>query len=96
MAMTDTQTTATGTQTGEARTGTRQDGQGLIRGLGLFNAVSLNMAQMVGIGPFITIPLIVVAMGGPTAVFGWIAGALIAICDGLVWASCGRRSLSPR
>ena len=89
MAMTDTQTTATGTQTGEARTGTRQDGKGLIRGLGLFNAVSLNMAQMVGIGPFITIPLIVVAMGGPTAVFGWIAGALIAICDGLVWAELG-------
>ncbi|HWE14437.1 MAG TPA: APC family permease [Solirubrobacteraceae bacterium] len=73
----------------EANQQTREDGHGLIRGLGLFNGVSLNMAQMVGIGPFITIPLIVVAMGGPTAVFGWIAGALIAICDGLVWAELG-------
>ena len=63
--------------------------KGLMRGLGLFGAVSLNMSQMVGIGPFITIPLIIATMGGPTAIFGWIAGALIAICDGLVWAELG-------
>jgi amino acid transporter len=63
--------------------------KGLVRGLGLFPAVALNMAQMVGIGPFITIPLIIVAMGGPQAIAGWVAGALIAICDGLVWAELG-------
>ena len=63
--------------------------QELHRGLGLFGAISLNMAQMVGIGPFITIPLIIGAMGGPQAIFGWIAGAIIAICDGLVWAELG-------
>jgi amino acid transporter len=65
------------------------DEKGLMRGLGMFGAISLNMSQMVGIGPFITIPLIIAAMGGPQAIFGWIAGALIAICDGLVWAELG-------
>jgi amino acid transporter len=47
------------------------------------------MAQMVGIGPFITIPLIIGAMGGPQAVLGWVVGAIIALLDGLVWAELG-------
>jgi amino acid transporter len=41
------------------------------------------------VGPFITLPLVVVAMGGPQAMLGWILGALIAVCDGLVWAELG-------
>src|ERR1043166_9376980 len=44
---------------------------------------------MIGVGPFITIPLIVSAMGGPQAMLGWILGALFALCDGLVWAELG-------
>jgi amino acid transporter len=63
--------------------------RGFIRALGLFPATALNMAQMVGIGPFITIPLIISAMGGPQAIAGWIVGALIALVDGLVWAELG-------
>jgi amino acid transporter len=63
--------------------------RGFIRALGLFPATALNMAQMVGIGPFITIPLIISAMGGPQAVLGWVVGALIALLDGLVWAELG-------
>lgn len=63
--------------------------KGFVRALGLFPATALNMAQMVGIGPFITIPLIVAAMGGPQVIVGWVAGALIALCDGLVWAELG-------
>ena len=47
------------------------------------------MTQMCGIGPFITIPLMVAAMGGPQAVVGWIAGALLAVADGMVWAELG-------
>ncbi len=58
----------------------------LDRGLGLLHATASNMATMVGIGPFITFPLIVSAMGGPQAMLGWVAGALIAISDGQVWA----------
>jgi hypothetical protein len=44
------------------------------------------MIDMIGVGPFITIPLIVSAMGGPQAMLGWVLGAIFAMCDGLVWA----------
>lgn len=60
-----------------------------VRSLGLFQATTINMSQMVGIGPFITIPLILSTMGGPQAIFGWIAGAILAIVDGLVWSELG-------
>jgi amino acid transporter len=61
----------------------------LIRGMGLWSATSLNMIDMIGVGPFITMPLVVGAMGGPQAILGWIAGALLAVCDGLVSAELG-------
>jgi amino acid transporter len=61
----------------------------LIRGITLPAAISLNMIDMIGVGPFITIPLIVAAMGGPQAMLGWIFGAVLAMCDGLVWAELG-------
>src|SRR6516162_3733577 len=61
----------------------------LIRGVGLASATTLNMIDMIGVGPFITIPLIVSAAGGPQAMLGWIAGAVFALCDGLVWAELG-------
>ena len=64
-------------------------GGGLVRRIGLFQATAINMSQMVGVGPFITIPLMVVAFGGPQAIIGWIAGALLALVDGLVWAELG-------
>ncbi len=47
------------------------------------------MLDMIGVGPFITLPLILAAMGGPQAMLGWICGALLALCDGLVWAELG-------
>ena len=47
------------------------------------------MIDMIGVGPFITMPLVVAAMGGPQALLGWIVGAVLAICDGLVWAELG-------
>src|SRR5215210_7618727 len=61
----------------------------LIRGVGLASATTLNMIDMIGVGPFITIPLIIAAMMGPQAMLGWIFGALLVICDGLVWAELG-------
>ena len=61
----------------------------LERRIGLASAVSLNMMYMIGVGPFITLPLIVTAMGGSQAMLGWLLGALIAVCDGLVWAELG-------
>src|SRR5579859_5097707 len=62
---------------------------GLIRGMGLGSATALNMIDMIGVGPFITMPLVVSAMGGPQALLGWIVGALLAVCDGLVSAELG-------
>src|SRR6266849_9575430 len=61
----------------------------LVRGLSLKSATALNMIDMIGVGPFITIPLIVTVMGGPQAMLGWIFGAVLAVCDGLVWAELG-------
>src|SRR5437867_4691237 len=61
----------------------------LIRGVGLWGATTLNMIDMIGVGPFITIPLIIAAMGGPQAMLGWILGAVLVVCDGLVWAELG-------
>src|ERR1700757_3191518 len=69
--------------------GSGQASAGLIRGMGLWSATSLNMLDMIGVGPFITMPLIVSAMGGPQAMLGWVLGAGFAICDGLVWAELG-------
>ena len=62
---------------------------GLVRGIGLQTATALNMIDMIGVGPFITIPLMLGAMGGPQAMLGWILGAVFAACDGLVWAELG-------
>src|ERR1700677_1339041 len=67
----------------------RDDGRGFHRSVGLLSAAAINMTQMVGIGPFITIPLMVATFAGPQAIVRWIAGALLAICDGLVWAEPG-------
>src|SRR4051794_41588852 len=64
-------------------------GPGFERGIGLRTAVAINMTQMCGIGPFVTIPLMIAALGGPQAVFGWVVGALLALVDGLVWAELG-------
>jgi amino acid transporter len=59
------------------------------RRLGLFQATTVNMTQMCGIGPFVTIPAMIATLEGPQAMFGWLVGALIAIADGLVWAELG-------
>jgi amino acid transporter len=57
--------------------------------MGLGSATALNMIDMIGVGPFITMPLVVAAMGGPQALLGWVVGAVLAVCDGLVSAELG-------
>jgi fructoselysine transporter len=61
----------------------------LERGLGLIEATSLNVTFMVGIGPFIVIPLILQAMGGPQSLIAWVIGAVLAVIDGSIWAELG-------
>jgi amino acid transporter len=63
--------------------------QRLERTLTLRGAVTLNLLDMIGVGPFITLPLLIGAMGGPQAMVGWVLGALLAACDGMVWAELG-------
>ncbi|MBI1357691.1 MAG: amino acid permease [Acidobacteria bacterium] len=61
----------------------------LQRRLTVFNATTINMSNMVGIGPFIMIALILKSLGGPQAYAAWLTGTLIAIADGLVVAELG-------
>jgi amino acid transporter len=61
----------------------------LVRGIGLFGAASANMLEMIGVGPFITIPILLSKAHGPQAILGWIIGAIVALCDGMVWAELG-------
>src|ERR1039457_2399296 len=55
----------------------------LKREIGLWQGTALNIIDMVGIGPFVTLPLILAAMGGGRAIGAWILGAVLAIADGL-------------
>ena len=57
--------------------------------IGLAQASTLNMLSMIGAGPFLTIPLIIQSMQGPQSLIAWIAGAAVAMADGLVWAELG-------
>jgi amino acid transporter len=61
----------------------------LSRRFGLLQATALNMSNMVGIGPFITIPILMSALGGPQAMLGWLVAALVTIPDGMVWSELG-------
>ena len=61
----------------------------LHRRFGLLPATALNMTNMIGVGPFITIPLLMSALGGPQAMLGWIVALVIVICDGMVWSELG-------
>src|SRR5438270_5697515 len=61
----------------------------LERRFGLLSATALNMTNMMGVGPFITIPLLMSALGGPQAMLGWIVALVIVISDGMVWSELG-------
>jgi amino acid transporter len=61
----------------------------LERRIGLRSAVLFNMLEMIGVGPFITLPLVIAAAGFHLSVWAWLLGAAIAVADGLVWAELG-------
>ena len=61
----------------------------LERRIGLRSAVLFNMLEMIGVGPFITLPLVIAAAGYQLSVWAWLLGAGIAVMDGLVWAELG-------
>src|SRR5919205_83933 len=61
----------------------------LSRRFGMLQATALNMTNMMGVGPFVTIPLLMTALGGPQAMLGWLVALLIVIPDGMVWSELG-------
>src|SRR5262252_5198427 len=76
---------SSGGETGDPRAGEEH----LPRRFGFVQATALNMSNMIGIGPFITIPLLMSALGGPQAMLGWFIAVLIAIPDGMIWSELG-------
>src|ERR1700760_1822436 len=67
----------------------------LRRGLSTGSALGLNIIDMVGVGPFITLPLIVGVMGGPQAMLGWLLGAVLSLLDGCTWSELGTAHPEP-
>jgi amino acid transporter len=61
----------------------------LERRLSLWQGTAINMIDMVGIGPFITLPMVIGMMNGPYFLYAWIAGAFLSIVDGMVWSELG-------
>ena len=59
------------------------------RHLGLLQATSINMIDMVGIGPFITMPMVIGIMNGPYFLYAWLAGGLLSFIDAMVWSELG-------
>src|SRR6476469_1673230 len=72
--------------TGEVET---PESHRLERRFGLLSATALNMTNMMGAGPFITIPLLMTALGGPQAMVGWLVALVIVLCDAMVWSELG-------
>ena len=65
------------------------DAPHLERRFGLLQATALNMTNMIGIGPFITIPALMSALNGPQSMLGWLVAVAITIPDALVWSELG-------
>ncbi len=74
---------------GKSGSNSAEKPSGLERGLGLKEAVALNMIEIVGIGPFVVSSYVIKAMGGPQALIAWLAGAALAALDGFVWSELG-------
>jgi len=59
------------------------------RRLGLSQATAINMIDMVGIGPFITLPMVISMMNGPYFLYAWVAGAILSFVDATIWSELG-------
>lgn len=61
------------------------------RKLNLLQATSINMIDMVGIGPFMVMPLVIADFGNGLFLWAWIFGAITALVDGMIWSELGAR-----
>jgi amino acid transporter len=61
----------------------------LDRRLKLGHATAINMIDMVGIGPFITLPMVIGMINGPYFLYAWLTGAALSFIDAMVWSELG-------
>lgn len=61
------------------------------RKITLLQATAINMIDMVGIGPFVVIPMVIGFFNSPLFFWAWILGAVIALIDGMIWAELGAK-----
>src|SRR5579863_10031170 len=61
----------------------------LKREIGLLQATSINMIDMVGIGPFVIMSLVIRSVGSSLFLWAWIFGAVTAMIDGMIWSELG-------
>ncbi|MBN9382540.1 MAG: APC family permease [Chitinophagaceae bacterium] len=59
------------------------------REIGLLQATSINMIDMVGIGPFVMLSLVIQIVGSHLFLWAWIFGAITALVDGMIWSELG-------
>jgi len=76
-------------KSGETESPHQHSDSGLVRELSLWQATATNVVTIIGSAVFVTLPMVLTAMGGPQALIAWVLGMLISICDGLVWAELG-------
>jgi amino acid transporter len=61
------------------------------RKINLLQATSINMIDMVGIGPFVVMPFVVAQFNNGLFIWAWIFGAVTALMDAMIWGELGAR-----
>lgn len=61
------------------------------RKINLLQATSINMIDMVGIGPFVVMPFVVAQFDSGLFIWAWIFGAFTAFMDAMVWSELGAK-----
>ena len=59
------------------------------RKINLLQATSINMIDMVGIGPFVVMPFVVSQFNNGLFLWAWIFGAITAFIDAMIWSELG-------
>lgn len=59
------------------------------RKINLLQATTINMIDMVGIGPFVVMPFVVSQFNSGLFLWAWIFGAVTALVDAMIWAELG-------
>src|SRR6187399_3718600 len=59
------------------------------RKINLLQATSINMIDMVGIGPFVVMPFVVSQFNSGLFLWAWIFGAITAFVDAMIWSELG-------